>query len=178
MISSFPVLESTAHDQPLSIHNRLTQRVCAGPIRPKKIGTTPAETAAKNLVGKIRGGVLTPFPEKLHDILSKAKEEMFEHIVSWQPHGRCFIVHQPEQFVKQVMSRFFKQTKLRSFHRQLHLYGFSRLTEGRDRGGYVGFVYLTISSVLLDVPVSSLDVRFVDSIMRCFCEVNCTYVSA
>jgi hypothetical protein len=35
------------------------------------------------------------------------------------------------------MPRFFKQTKLRSFHRQLHLYGFSRITEGIDRRGYV-----------------------------------------
>jgi hypothetical protein len=87
--------------------------------------------------GRAKGGVLIPFPEKLHDMLTKAKPQRFDHIVSWQPHGRSFIVHQPELFVQQVMPRFFKQSKLRSFQRQLNLYGFSRLTKGPDRGGCV-----------------------------------------
>jgi hypothetical protein len=35
----------------------------------------------------------THFPEKLHYMLSEMEKEGLEHIVSWQPHGRCFVVH-------------------------------------------------------------------------------------
>jgi hypothetical protein len=63
------------------------------------------------------------FPEKLHQLLEAMEEEGLEHIVSWQPHGRCFAIHQKAEFVKDIMSRFFMQTKLTSFQRQLNLYG-------------------------------------------------------
>jgi hypothetical protein len=81
-----------------------------------------------------RGGVATPFPIKLHIMLSRAKTEEFDHIVSWQPHGRCFKVHEPKKFITSITPRWFKQSKLTSFQRQLNLYGFYRLTTGPDRG--------------------------------------------
>lgn len=82
-----------------------------------------------------RGGVAVSFPVLLHQMLSSAQQEHFDHIVSWQPHGRCFRVHKPQLFVDLVMPRFFKQSKLTSFQRQLNLYGFSRLTTGPDSRG-------------------------------------------
>lgn len=57
-------------------------------------------------------------------------------IVCWQSHGRAFIVHKPKEFVTQIMPQFFNQTKYASFQRQLNLYGFSRLSHGRDKGAY------------------------------------------
>ena len=50
-----------------------------------------------------RGGVVEPFPYRLYKMLKAAEEERFEEIVSWQSHGRCFLLHQPEKFVKEVM---------------------------------------------------------------------------
>jgi hypothetical protein len=88
-----------------------------------------------------RGGVSTPFPLKLHEMLESVKSEGFEHIVSWQPHGRCFVVHKPKEFVA-LLPRYFKLSKLASFQRQLNLYGFQRLTRGRDRGGYYHELFL------------------------------------
>ena len=89
-----------------------------------------------------RGGVAVPFPEKLHKMLSNIEEDGYGHIISWQPHGRCFAVHNPKEFVEQVMPLYFKQTKLTSFQRQLNLYGFCRLTTGSDRGGYYHELFL------------------------------------
>jgi hypothetical protein len=89
-----------------------------------------------------RGGIADPFPVKLHSLLDSNTDE-FDHIISWQPHGRCFLLHKPQEFLYQVMPHFFKQTKLTSFQRQLNLYGFHRLTApGPDRGGYYHELFL------------------------------------
>ena len=112
-----------------------------------------------------RGGVVTPFPWKLHDMLESVEEEGYAHIVSWQVHGRCFMVHKPREFVE-IIQKYFNQSKLASFQRQLNLCkyhdvfnhvkarapevfvsnkllvpllftdGFQRLTTGRDKGSY------------------------------------------
>ncbi len=59
-----------------------------------------------------------------------------------QPHGRCFKVHKPKEFVAEVMTTYFHQSKLTSFQRQLNLYGFARVTRGPDRGGYYHELFL------------------------------------
>lgn len=88
-----------------------------------------------------RGGVTTPFPLRLHEMLENIQRDAFDHIVSWQPHGRCFVVHKPKDFVE-LLPRYFKLSKLASFQRQLNLYGFQRLTRGRDQGGYYHELFL------------------------------------
>lgn len=89
-----------------------------------------------------RGGVVTPFPERLYSMLKDADGAGFSDVVSWQPHGRCFTVHQPKKFVEEVMPKYFRQSKLTSFQRQVNLYGFRRLTAGKDRGGYYHELFL------------------------------------
>lgn len=86
-----------------------------------------------------RGGVTTPFPVKLHMLL---EEDNHENVISWQPHGRCFLLRNPKEFLESVMPQHFKQTKLTSFQRQLNLYGFNRLTSGPDKGGYYHELFL------------------------------------
>jgi hypothetical protein len=81
-------------------------------------------------------------------MLDKIEEDGFAHVVSWQPHGRCFIVHKQKQFLEHVMPTYFKQSKFASFQRQLNLYGFSRLTFGEDRGGYYHELFLRGKSFL------------------------------
>jgi hypothetical protein len=74
------------------------------------------------------------FPYKLHEMLEYAEKRGMESIVSWLPDGRAFKVHQPEPFMKTLVPSFFKQNRYKSFQRQLHLYGFERITEGRNKG--------------------------------------------
>jgi hypothetical protein len=43
------------------------------------------------------------FPEKLHYVLSEMEKDGLQHIASWQPHGRCFIVHDQELFIAKIL---------------------------------------------------------------------------
>ncbi|KAL3781220.1 hypothetical protein HJC23_003537 [Cyclotella cryptica] len=91
---------------------------------------------------KAKGGVVVPFPVKLHSMLDAIERDGYAHVVSWQPHGRCFVVHKPKEFVNHIMPKYFKQSKMASFQRQLNLYGFNRLTGGLDKGGYYHELFL------------------------------------
>lgn len=54
---------------------------------------------------KTRGGVYVAFPERLHDMLTTVAEEGLADIVSWQKHGRCFLVHDKNYFVEKIIPR-------------------------------------------------------------------------
>jgi len=76
------------------------------------------------------------FPEMLFQMLQHIDlyEPDLANIVSWQPHGRSFLVHDRKRFEQLVLPRFFKQTKLySSFRRQLKLWGFSRLAQQQKK---------------------------------------------
>jgi len=64
-----------------------------------------------------KGGVTTPFPLKLYRMLEHIDREEPElrKIVSWQPHGRCFLVHKQKQFAELVLPRFFQQKNTHPF---------------------------------------------------------------
>ena len=52
-----------------------------------------------------KGGVAIAFPLKLHAILDQVERDGLGHVISWQPHGRCFAIHQPKVFVETVMPK-------------------------------------------------------------------------
>lgn len=79
------------------------------------------EEAIPQNVKRRRGGVSVAFPMKLHAMLDKIDNDGLAHIISWQPHGRCFLVHKPKEFVENVLQQYFKQSKMTSFQRQLNL---------------------------------------------------------
>lgn len=104
-------------------------------------GKIPDEVALKEAVErKNTGGVITTFPEKLHQLLSSGTVE--PDVIGWAPHGRCFLVRKPKEFATTIMPQNFKHTKLTSFQRQLNLYGFKRITKGKDRGAYYNELFL------------------------------------
>lgn len=101
------------------------------------------------------------FPWRLHQMLEAAESHGFSHIVSWLPEhehdrrrtntmreisevepksnrvvGTPFKVHEPEIFENVVMPRFFRQTKFKSFRRQINLWSFERIRSGPNKGGY------------------------------------------
>jgi hypothetical protein len=76
------------------------------------------------------------FPWKLHDMLEEVEGNFFQDIVSWEPDGMAFKVHDFRMFVEKVMPMYFNQSRYESFRRQLRKYGFSRLDQDRYRSAY------------------------------------------
>jgi len=89
-----------------------------------------------------RGGVNEPFPEKLHRMLQECQEKDESDVISFFAHGRAFKIYHVERFTREIMPRYFKQSRLSSFQRQLNLYGFTRITVGPDAGGYYHELFL------------------------------------
>jgi HSF-type DNA-binding len=43
------------------------------------------------------------FPVKLLYVIEELEKDGLDHVISWQPHGRCFIVHKQKEFVENVL---------------------------------------------------------------------------
>ena len=76
------------------------------------------------------------FPWKLHSLLEDAEDMGFDSIVSWLPGGTRFKVHDTEIFESLLTPRYFNQNYYKSFQRQLNIYGFERVRQGRHKGAY------------------------------------------
>lgn len=77
-----------------------------------------------------------PFVWKLFEMLEGVEKSGDEHIVSWLDSGKAFRVHKLEEFVNNIVPIYFKQSKYKSFQRQLNFYGFTRVTTGPNAGAY------------------------------------------
>ncbi|CAB9520294.1 shock factor protein [Seminavis robusta] len=77
-----------------------------------------------------------PFPLKLYRILHEAAKNNQDDIISFCPSGRSFMIHSIDEFVKQIMPKYFTSNRMTSFQRQLNLYGFRRRLRGEDKGGF------------------------------------------
>jgi len=105
--------------------------------------TRDLSSSDRKILGLYRENVVGgPFPIKLQIVLKVVEEMNLEHIISWLPHGRSFIINRPRAFEKEIMVQFFKQTKISSFKRQLNLYDFQRITHGEDAGSYYHELFL------------------------------------
>lgn len=85
---------------------------------------------------RMRGGVIEPFPEKLHRLLLEVEAAGRSDVISFVANGRAFAIHKPDKFFKEIVPLYFRQSRLSSFKRQLNLYGFELINTGPARGGY------------------------------------------
>ena len=76
------------------------------------------------------------FLNQVHRMLRDAEEEGNTHIVCWKPSGEAFEIVDTQLFIQHVMPRYFNQSKLTSFTRQLYIYQFQKVTEGPDKGAF------------------------------------------
>jgi hypothetical protein len=95
------------------------------------------------------------FPYQLHVLLSDAERQGFSNIISWHPSGESFVISQPNDFAKDILPRYFRQTKFSSFKRQLNAYGFQReQTEMLDE-----FVYSNKPNFIRSSPEACHQIR-------------------
>ncbi|CAJ1957486.1 unnamed protein product [Cylindrotheca closterium] len=71
-----------------------------------------------------------PFGWKLHTMLEDTEKSDMEDIVSWVNSGRGFKVHDLDAFMEKVVPFYFRQSKWKSFQRQLYFYGYTRASSG------------------------------------------------
>lgn len=82
---------------------------------------------------KYRSLLYPTFPRKLFFLIDKESSD----IIAWQPHGLSFKIQNKKKFSEETIPKYFKNnSKLASFYRQLHLYGFKRIMEGPDQGAF------------------------------------------
>ena len=84
------------------------------------VASTISEKDHPAMTGITRG-ILEPFPERLHRLLSEVEAAGLSHIISFTEDGQAFKIHKPEEFFRRIVQVYFKQTRLSSFKRQLNL---------------------------------------------------------
>ena len=55
------------------------------------------------------------------------EDTSWAHVVSWGPHGDCFVVKDMNEFTKTILPRMFKHSNFASFVRQLNKYDFHKV---------------------------------------------------
>ena len=78
----------------------------------------------------------TLFPAKLYNMMLYVQEHALEDIVSWELDGHAIRVNKPKELAARLLPMFFKQTRYKSFQRQLNIYNFSRVARGPYKGCY------------------------------------------
>jgi hypothetical protein len=97
---------------------------------------SPHQLSFRDDTRRMRGGVIEPFPEKLHRLLLEVEQAGRSDVISFIANGQAFAIHKPDKFFKQIVPKYFRQSRLSSFKRQLNLYGFELINTGPARGGY------------------------------------------
>lgn len=80
------------------------------------------------------------FPETLFAVISDKEND---HIISWLPHGKGFIIHDKNLFGTMILPRYFDGAKFTSFTRRLKRWAFVRVPRGPELGEYI-ILYMNI----------------------------------
>lgn len=139
VLSGQPMLQA-----PLIQDNRflMTQNQMGGALPPAPGSQmepplpSPNALFSRDGTRRMRGGVIEPFPEKLHRLLHEVEAAGRSDVISFIADGRAFAIHKPEKFSKEIVPHYFRQSRLSSFKRQLNLYGFELINSGPAKGGY------------------------------------------
>ena len=72
-------------------------------------------------------------PAFLNKLYSMVDDPSTDELIHWSNSGKSFIVEQQERFSEELLPRFFRHSKFKSFNRQLNLYGFHKVPSVYNR---------------------------------------------
>jgi HSF-type DNA-binding len=104
------------------------------PSQESSHGKTQQSRNKQNSNSKEASSKASLFPLALYGLLEDVETNGSASIVSWRPSGTAFKVEKRDEFVNDILPRYFKQTKFKSFVRQLNLWGFTCIDKGQDKG--------------------------------------------
>lgn len=95
-------------------------------------------------IGTVKKVYRETFPVLLHKLLTDCEDKKYQHIISWQPHGRSFKIHDEKMFVERILPTYFFISKRSSFIRQLTNYGYHKIVgeENEDKDTYYHELFL------------------------------------
>ncbi len=73
---------------------------------------------------------------ELFRLLSNAKADGYEDVISFTPSGRAFQVHKRVEFIRDVAPPYFSPKQFSSFLRQLNKYDFGKVVTGSEKGAF------------------------------------------
>jgi len=98
----------------------------------RKVSVLPDKEHGNMKMKKIAGKNKTEkknvlFPVKLHELLCHSSTD--NSLISWNPEGTFFIVHDPLRFSEEITPNTFRTSTYSSFTRQLKIYDFKRVAD-------------------------------------------------
>ena len=96
------------------------------------------------------------FPARLMEMLS---DEENTDCISWMPHGRSFLIHDPYKFTDTVLPKYFKGTKFSSFTRKLYRWGFRQISKGPDADTFFHKLFRRDKKTLCDRMTCKEEIR-------------------
>mmetsp|Transcript_22084 Transcript_22084/g.50520 ORF Transcript_22084/g.50520 Transcript_22084/m.50520 type:complete len:315 (-) Transcript_22084:210-1154(-) len=103
---------------------------------------------SSSTVDASRGPDRSTFPFKLYELLEYASNHGLASIV-WAHDGEAFEIIDADALMDDVAPLFFKQTKFRSFTRQLNLWGFNRVEDSKTGWWHDNFIRGNVDRIAL-----------------------------
>ncbi|KAI3806613.1 hypothetical protein L1987_22523 [Smallanthus sonchifolius] len=88
------------------------------------ITTSQVDKTGELIVEELPGMVGAHCVPKIYELVD---DPSLDEIISWNKRGDAFIIWQPMEFAREVLSKHFKHNNLATFIRQLLRYGFKRI---------------------------------------------------
>lgn len=99
---------------------------------------------------------ISRFPQRLMEMLT---DETITDSITWLPHGRSFLVHNPAKFTDEVLSRYFGACKFASFTRKLYRWGFRQISKGPDQDSFFHKMFRRDEPHLCDEMICKEEIR-------------------